>query len=105
MSLPILEVHTINDLIKKAGWTHMQQTMFPDRFVENENERLKADWKICGNSMWFPFNSETCTDYTREKWLSDFYAFIKEKKIHRKSFGQIGVKYLLLDNDFNLFSC
>lgn len=39
-----------------------------------------------------------------KKLISDFYAFIKEKNLYRKSFGQTGVKYLLSGNDFSRFS-
>lgn len=48
------------------------------------------------------FNSKTCTDGTNE--FPNSMLSLKRKKIHRKSFGQIGVKYLLSDNDFSLFS-
>lgn len=100
VSLPISEFSYWS---YKKGWAHMQQAMFSDRFIQNENEGPKANWKqICGNSNVVPFNSKLCTDRTREKWISNFYAFIK-KCMSRKSFGLIGVKCLLSD-DFSLSS-
>lgn len=68
----------------------MQQIMFSDRFIQNEIGGPKAKWKqICEDSNVVSFNSETCTDYTRNE--SDVHVFVKEKKIYRESFGQIGV--------------
>lgn len=49
------------------------------------------------------FNSETCPDYKRNESLISMFS-LKRKKYIEKSFGQIGVKYLLPNNDFNLFS-
>lgn len=70
----------------------MQQIMFSDRFIQNENGGAKAKWKqICEDSNVVSFNSKTCTDYTYTRNESDFHVFVEEKKIYRKSFGQIGV--------------
>lgn len=49
VSLPISGVHSYWSY--KNGWTHTQQVMFSDRFIQNKNEGPKANWKqICGNS-------------------------------------------------------
>lgn len=81
----------------------MQQIMFSDRFILNENEgpRLNEN-NFVKIAMWFP-SILKCALIAQ--WISDFYAFVEEKKIYRKSFGQTGIKYLLSDNDFSLFSC
>lgn len=82
--------------------THATDCVFR-HLSEMRMKGLRLTEKSVEIAMWFPSILKHAL-ITQEKWISDLYAFIKKNKIHRKSFGQIGVKYLLPDDDFNLFS-
>lgn len=82
--------------------THATHCVFR-HLSEMRMKGLRLTEKSVEIAMWFPSILKHAL-ITQEKWISDFYTFIKKNKIHRKSFGQIGVKYLLPDDDFNLFS-
>lgn len=62
----------------------MQQIMFSDRFIQNENGGAKAKWKqICEDSNVVSFNSKTCTDYTQEMNLISMFLLKRKKYIER----------------------
>lgn len=62
----------------------------------NEKEFVKI-------AMWFPSILNRALNAQEMNLIS--MLLLKRKKHIEKSFGQIGVKYLLFDNDFSLFSC
>lgn len=102
VSSPISGVHTVNDRIQKVN-KHTCNRLCFQTFIQNENKGPKANWKICGNSNVVSFNSETPWLQEKNESLISML-WLKRKKYIEKSFGQIGVKYLLPKNDFNLFS-